>query len=155
MNGRFQPGRSGNPGGSPRAAHSIQELARKHTIEALDVLVQIMLNEKAPPNARVAAANTLLDRAYGKAPTFSTSDTQAFKRAIDMTDDELAAIVAGATPIVSCQRPCRGTIRLLSHSKVRLRRPEFAALTFFLFSAVAGGASNNPCASRLSSGALF
>ena len=64
--------------------------------DALDVLVQIMLNEKAPPNARVAAANTLLDRAYGKAPTFSTSDTQAFKRAIDMTDDELAAIVAGA-----------------------------------------------------------
>ena len=96
MNGRFQPGRAGNPGGRPRAAHSIQELARKHTTEALDVLVQIMLNEKAPPNARVAAANTLLDRAYGKAPTFSTSDTQAFKRAIDMTDDELAAIVAGA-----------------------------------------------------------
>ena len=76
MNGRFQPGRSGNPGGRPKAAHSIQELARKHTIEALDVLVQIMLNEKAPPNARVAAANTLLDRAYGKAPTFSTSDTK-------------------------------------------------------------------------------
>ena len=81
-----------NWGHPPRRA----ELARKHTIEALDVLVQIMLNEKAPPNARVAAANTLLDRAYGKAPTFSTSDTQAFKRAIDMTDDELAAIVAGA-----------------------------------------------------------
>ena len=36
------------------------------------------------------------DRAYGKAPTFSTSDTQAFKRAIDMTDDELAAIVGRA-----------------------------------------------------------
>jgi hypothetical protein len=51
---------------------------------------------KATPNARVAAAKTLLDRAYGKAPTFSTSDTQAFKRAIDMTDDELAAIVAKA-----------------------------------------------------------
>ena len=96
MNGRFQTGTSGNPGGRPRAAHSIQELARKHTTEALDVLVQIMLNEKAPPNARVAAANTLLDRAYGKAPTFSTSDTQAFKRAIDMSDDELAAIVGRA-----------------------------------------------------------
>ena len=70
---------------------------KRETTEALDVLVQIMLNEKAPPNARVAAANTLLDRAYGKAPTFSTSDTQAFKRAIDMTDDELAAIASGAT----------------------------------------------------------
>src|SRR6476660_6094104 len=79
-----------------RTAHNIQDLAREHTIEALDVLVQIMLNEKSPPNARVAAANTLLDRAYGKAPTFSTSDTQVFKRAIDMTDDELAAIVAAA-----------------------------------------------------------
>ena len=92
----FQRGTSGNPGGRPRAAHSIQELARQHTTEALDVLVQIMLNEKAPPNARVSAANTLLDRAYGKAPTFSTSDTQVFKRAIDMTDDELAAIVGRA-----------------------------------------------------------
>jgi hypothetical protein len=39
---------------------------------------------------------TLLDRAYGKAPTFNTSDTQAFKRAIDMTDDELAAIASRA-----------------------------------------------------------
>jgi hypothetical protein len=31
-----------------------------------------MLNEKAPPNVGVAAANTLLDRAYGKAPAFNT-----------------------------------------------------------------------------------
>ena len=41
---------------------------REHTIEALDVLVQIML-----------------------------TDTHAFKRAIDMTDDELAAIVVKAS----------------------------------------------------------
>ena len=38
----------------------------------------------------------ILDRAYGKAPTFSSTDTTQFKRAIDMTDDELAAIVAKA-----------------------------------------------------------
>ena len=48
------------------------------------------------PGARVSAAIALLDRAYGRAPTFSTSDTQAFKRAIDMTDDELAAIAGRA-----------------------------------------------------------
>ncbi len=52
----------------------------------------------APPNARVASANTLLDRAYGKAPTFSTTDPTTFKRAIDMTDDELVAIIARAKP---------------------------------------------------------
>ena len=39
----------------------------------------------------------ILDRAYGKPPTFSTQDTPSFKRAIDMTDDELAAIASGAT----------------------------------------------------------
>ena len=33
----------------------------------------------------------------GKAPTFGSTDTTQFKRAIDMTDDELAAIASGAT----------------------------------------------------------
>ncbi|MGB6439861.1 MAG: hypothetical protein WBE89_11140, partial [Methyloceanibacter sp.] len=42
------------------------------------------------------SSQAILDRAYGKAPTFSTQDTTQFKRAIDMTDDELAAIVAKA-----------------------------------------------------------
>ena len=54
------------------------------------------ITKKGTPGARVSAAIALLDRAYGKAPTFSTSDTQAFKRAIDMTDDELAAIAGRA-----------------------------------------------------------
>ena len=38
----------------------------------------------------------ILNRAYGKAPTFNTNDSGKFKRAVDMTDDELAAIVAKA-----------------------------------------------------------
>jgi hypothetical protein len=45
--------------------------------------------------ARVSASQAILDRAYGKAPTFSTTEAGTFKRAID-TDDELAAIVAKA-----------------------------------------------------------
>ena len=68
--------------------------ARKHAPEAIQTLADIAKN--GTPSARVSAAIALLDRAYGKAPTFSTSDTQAFKRAIDMTDDELAAIASGA-----------------------------------------------------------
>ena len=64
-------------------------------------LVNSAKSIEAPPNARVAAANTLLDRAYGKAPTFSTSDTQTFKRAIDMTDDEAIAGRAKLTLVKS------------------------------------------------------
>ena len=58
--------------------------------------VAISKDQQAPAAARVAASQAILDRAYGRAPTFSTQDPGQFKRAIDMTDDELAAIVAKA-----------------------------------------------------------
>jgi hypothetical protein len=50
--------------------------------------------EAMDPNARVAAANTLLDRAYGKPPQFNTGDANNFCKAVDMSDDELATIAA-------------------------------------------------------------
>jgi hypothetical protein len=67
-NGRFQKVKSGNPGGRPKATHSIQELARKHAPEAIKTFADIA--KKGTPGARVSAAIALLDRAYGKAPTF-------------------------------------------------------------------------------------
>ena len=71
-------------------------LARSHAPHALKTLVAISKDQQAPAAARVAASQAILDRAYGRAPTFSTTDAGTFKRAIDMTDDELAAIVAKA-----------------------------------------------------------
>ena len=50
-----------------------------------------------PMPLSATASQAVLDRAYGKAPTFSTTDTTQLKRAIDMTDDELAAIASRAT----------------------------------------------------------
>ena len=41
-------------------------------------------------------AIALLDRAYGKPAQFNTGDAQSFKKAIEMTDDELAVIVGRA-----------------------------------------------------------
>ena len=94
MNGRFQKGTSGNPGGRPKAAHSVQELARKHAPDAIKTLADIA--KKGTPAARVSAAIALLDRGYGKPPQFNTSDAISFRKAVDMSDDELAAIAARA-----------------------------------------------------------
>ena len=90
----FQRGSSGNPGGRPKAAHSIQELARKHAPDAIETLVDIA--KTGTPAARVSAAVALLDRAYGKPPQFNTSDATSFRKAVDMSDDELANIAARA-----------------------------------------------------------
>ena len=46
----------------------IRSLARAHTVTALNVLKRIMGSPKAPASARVAAAQALLDRGWGKAP---------------------------------------------------------------------------------------
>jgi hypothetical protein len=46
----------------------IRSLARSHTRTALNVLVGVMRNTKAPAPARIAAANAILDRGWGKAP---------------------------------------------------------------------------------------
>ena len=62
---QFQPGQSGNPGGRPKASAKVRDLAREYTEQALQVLVQIA-TEGESEAARVAAANAILDRGYGK-----------------------------------------------------------------------------------------
>jgi hypothetical protein len=64
----FKPGQSGNPGGRPKVVAEVRDLARQHTADAIETLVTIMSDEDAHHSARVAAANSLLDRGYGKAP---------------------------------------------------------------------------------------
>ncbi|MGN8092819.1 DUF5681 domain-containing protein [Methylobacterium sp. 22177] len=61
----FQPGQSGNPGGRPKASARVRDAAREHTEAAIQVLVEIAMGGESEA-ARVAAANAILDRGYGK-----------------------------------------------------------------------------------------
>lgn len=92
---RFKPGQSGNPGGRPKVVGEIQKLAREHTTEAIETLLNVMRNGKAPPAARALAANSILDRGYGRpAQTIDANVNRGGHE--EMSDAELMAIAAGA-----------------------------------------------------------
>ena len=57
-----------------KATAEIRSLARAHTKTAISALVGIMNQKKAPPAARVSAANALLDRGWGKPTQPHTDD---------------------------------------------------------------------------------
>jgi len=64
----WKPGQSGNALGTRKGVKDVKELARKYTVDSIETLHDIMMNPDSPPSARVAAANSLLDRGHGKVP---------------------------------------------------------------------------------------
>jgi len=67
---------SGRPAGAVNKATSelklnLSELARQHTNDALETLVEVMKSGQSD-SARIAAATSILDRGYGR-PTKTTS----------------------------------------------------------------------------------
>ena len=87
----FQPGQSGNPGGRPRLPDDVKQLARGYTSEAIETLAAVMRNDEAPAAARVSAASTILDRAWGKPPQHITTENLE-----SLSDDDLRAELAAA-----------------------------------------------------------
>ncbi len=57
-----------------KALADIRSLARSHTETALNVLAGIMCEKTSPAAARVAAAEALLNRGWGKAPQAVTGE---------------------------------------------------------------------------------
>lgn len=58
----------------------IRSIARSHTRTAINVLVGIMRSKDATPAARVSAANSILDRGWGKAAQpLHSGDNDALK----------------------------------------------------------------------------
>ena len=54
-------------GSTAKQITDVRDAARQHTLAAVETLVSVMEDLKAPHSARVAAANGLLDRGHGKA----------------------------------------------------------------------------------------
>lgn len=85
----FKPGQSGNPTGRPKIRKDLRDLARTHTTQAVQTLADMTANPKTPAMARVAAAQALLDRGYGKPTEYVQEGINPLE---DMTDDDLAVL---------------------------------------------------------------
>ena len=88
LSGRFQPGKSGNPGGRPKQVGRVKELARVHTEEALTTLAAIMRDEKSPAAARVKAAECLLDRGWGRPTQPLAGDPEEPPIGVEISQEE-------------------------------------------------------------------
>lgn len=84
--GHFQKGKSGNPGGRPKAAQSARDAARQHMDLAITTLV------RACRKGSVTAAVALLDRGFGRPIQPVDVRHLITKRLETLSADELAAI---------------------------------------------------------------
>ena len=91
--GQFKPGQSGNPGGRPKGYAEITGAARAHGEASIKVLAEALKHKDH--RIRIVAAQSLLDRGYGK-PAQSIA---VVKSPLDDVDPATLAALAEALGI--------------------------------------------------------
>jgi Family of unknown function (DUF5681) len=87
--GGFKKGKSGNPGGRPRQLASVMHEARRHTLEALQVQLQLMQSAESE-SVRLNAAEAILNRGWGRPIQALQVDGRFLtKKLTDLTTDEV------------------------------------------------------------------
>jgi hypothetical protein len=76
----------------------VKEMARGLTKEAIATLAAVMRDKTAPHSARVRAAETILDRAWGRPETSATIRINNDVRDLSTAEILAALGVAGAEP---------------------------------------------------------
>lgn len=85
----WSKGKSGNPGGRPKGAVEIKSLCQENSPEAMKRIFQLMKSKDE--RVALAAAQTVLDRGYGK-PTQHVEANVSFMD--KLTEDEQCAVLA-------------------------------------------------------------
>lgn len=98
------PGTSGNPGGRSKHDLNLAKIAREHTQEALDVILDVMRDRDAKHSARLTAADMLLNRGYGRAPVTvqvgdSSDQLDAFRETLLEAVQHASSGLSGVTVI--------------------------------------------------------
>ena len=89
----------------PLAPTNIRSLARKYTEQAIETLVHVMRQPTAPPAARVLAANSLLDRGWGKAAQLVAVDGEIRQ----LVEVKLNVVRAGEQRAIEHSSPTPGS----------------------------------------------
>lgn len=94
--GRFQKGKSGNPGGRPKVPDNIKKALSELAPESIELKRQILLDENAPLDLKNKVADSILDRVYGK-PGYAVEDASGDTLA------KLDAMIAGFKNVVNTE----------------------------------------------------